>query len=62
MRRRLKKLFDVEMSSMGWDIRLWPLNWRLYKFRRPTSGGVERQLGIYQLGEGECSFEWWVSR
>lgn len=61
LKRRLKKLFDVETAPHGWDVRVWPTNWRLYYKRKPTTGGVEKRVGVYQLTKGEAAFEWWVS-
>lgn len=58
MRRLLKKLFDVEAAPHGWDVRLWPTNWRMYL--RNVHG--EKRLGIYQLRTDKCSceFSWWI--
>lgn len=61
MRSLLRVLFDAEVASFGWDIRLWPVG-RLYFKRTYTTSGVEKRVGVYRIGRFEHAYEWWAAR
>jgi hypothetical protein len=60
MKRLLRRAFDVEIQSYGWDLRLWPIG-RLYFKRKGTTSGVERTVGLYRMAQWEYSIMWWVA-
>lgn len=59
VKRRLRVLFDVETASHGWDVRAWPLKFRLYHRRKGTTSGVEHRAGVYRFAAWEYAIEWW---